>query len=99
MPKHCVAVGCTNHNMKEKKTSFHFFPVNEERRNNWAIAVRRQNHDSSQWQPSKHSHLCGEHFIEGKPNSDCSHPDYIPSIFGHKENHSEKMNQKVRRYL
>ena len=65
MPKHCIAFGCTNHNMKEIKVSFHVFPVDPTRRERWVAAVRRINPDGSRWEPSKHAVLCGDHFITG----------------------------------
>ena len=66
MPKSCVAVNCTSHNMKkDDKVSFHVFPKNIDRRERWIQAVKRQNEDGSKWIPSTHAVLCGKHFIEG----------------------------------
>ena len=59
-----------------KKVSYHVFPRDVERREQWLQAVKRQNIDGSKslnhskwlkWEPSKHAHavLCGEHFITG----------------------------------
>lgn len=72
MPKSCVAVNCTNHNLKNgkngQKVSFHVFPKDKDRRRKWINAVGRMNEDRSRWSPSKHAVLCGEHFIEGRDN-------------------------------
>ncbi|KAK2185556.1 hypothetical protein NP493_228g01004 [Ridgeia piscesae] len=82
MPKSCCAVACHNHNMmKDKKVSFHIFPVDQKRRDKWIVAVKRVNSDGSGWQPTRYTVLCGEHFMTGRPRDDPHHPDYIPSVF------------------
>ncbi|XP_076083481.1 uncharacterized protein LOC143054364 [Mytilus galloprovincialis] len=83
MPKSCCAVGCANHNFMLKKLSFHKFPKDKNRCSLWIAALKRDNPDGSQWEPTKNSVLCGEHFISGKPCDDQTHPDYIPTVFAH----------------
>ncbi|XP_029959347.1 THAP domain-containing protein 2-like [Salarias fasciatus] len=41
MPKSCCAVGCSNNNVKDKKLSFHIFPMDPDRRTKWVNAVKR----------------------------------------------------------
>ena len=70
MPKHCVAVGCTNHNfMHEKKLSFFRFPKKlkqSQRWEKWVQAVKRVNPDGSKWEPhGNYVYLCSDHFLEG----------------------------------
>jgi len=52
--------------MKDKKVSFHIFPVDQKRRDKWIVAVKRVNSDGSGWQPTRYTVLCGEHFMTGK---------------------------------
>lgn len=66
MPKSCCAVGCSNHNMMEKKLSFHLFPTDPERRRKWVKAVNRQAQDGLEWSPARTTVLCCEHFASGK---------------------------------
>ena len=55
MPKHCVAFGCTNHNLKlGKNISYHVFPRDADGKQRWVQAVKRQNIDGSNCEPSKH---------------------------------------------
>lgn len=54
------------------------FPTNEEQRNAWIAAVRRD-----KWLPTESSHICSAHFVQGRPSSDPRHPDYVPSVFPH----------------
>ena len=71
MPKSCVAVNCTNHNLMGKDgLTFHIFPDREKKKEKfekWVQAVKRINKDSSRWYPNgKYIYLCSEHFMEGK---------------------------------
>ena len=71
MPKSCVAVNCSNHNMMRKEgLKFHIFTDKDkkkEKRAKWVQACKRVNGDGSQWYPnSKYVFLCSEHFIESK---------------------------------
>uniref|UniRef100_A0A672FA97 THAP-type domain-containing protein n=1 Tax=Salarias fasciatus TaxID=181472 RepID=A0A672FA97_SALFA len=66
MPKNCFAVGCSNHNMKDKKLSFHIFPMDPDRRRKWVNAVKREESDGSAWTPTHTTGLCGEHSLSGK---------------------------------
>lgn len=66
MPKHCVAYGCTNHNLKTLQVGFHRFPAAPERRKRWIAVCKRVNKDGTTWEPGKHAVLCGAHFISGK---------------------------------
>ena len=70
MPKHCVAVGCTNYNfMHEKNLSFFRFPYKlkqSKRWEKWVQAVKKVNSDGSKWEPHEiYVYLCSDHFIQG----------------------------------
>ena len=56
----CVAVGCSNRKNRER-VSFYRFPTENERRQRWIAAVKRDN-----WLPTEHSRLCSQHFVSGK---------------------------------
>ena len=61
-----------------------FFVVqrkDSERTRKWALAISRQNANGSLWMPSKHSLLCGHHFVSGQPTDDPRSVDFIPSLF------------------
>ncbi|XP_033118578.1 THAP domain-containing protein 2-like [Anneissia japonica] len=105
MPGNCEAVGCTNHTlMLENKPSFHRFPKDSERRKKWTNALKKLNRDGTEWTPSSTARICGEHFINGKPNhNDPTHPDYVPSVFKHtlstvnKQKKMSRYNSAVKR--
>lgn len=89
----CVAIGCSMRrgtNLLSAVRMFSF-PTESSRRSQWEKAVNRRN-----WTPSKWSTLCNLHFITGQPSTDPLHPDYVPSIFKYKNNHSSLF--KVARY-
>ena len=69
MPKSCVAVGCTNNNMKNQDVTFHIFPNREKKKEKWqrwVNAVKRINSDGSAWIPKgNYVYICSHHFIEG----------------------------------
>jgi hypothetical protein len=101
MPLHCVAYGCTNHNLKANKPGFFRFPNNnEELRKKWVKACRRKNPDGSEWNPQgKNVYICGEHFNTGRPHKkDPNHPDYVPSIFTFNQVSAKQIENKIRRY-
>uniref|UniRef100_A0AAV2JJ23 THAP domain-containing protein 1 n=1 Tax=Knipowitschia caucasica TaxID=637954 RepID=A0AAV2JJ23_KNICA len=98
MPKSCCAVGCSNHNMMGKKFSFFTFPKHPERWKKWVNSVKRVNPDGSDWRPSKLTVLCSEHFLSGRPSTDPTHPDFIPSIFKHIKTDSKSSESKLRRF-
>lgn len=54
----CAAFGCTNR--CENGFRLVAFPRNEERRKQWAVAVKRSdpNHTGALWQPTNYSRLC-----------------------------------------
>ena len=73
MPKSCVAVGCSNHNiMTDDKLTFHIPNKQKfrERWSRWVQACKRVNVDATKWElSSRYVYLCSEHFITSKfPN-------------------------------
>ncbi|XP_045211364.2 THAP domain-containing protein 6-like [Mercenaria mercenaria] len=98
MPNTCCAVGCSNHGRMLKKLSFFTFPNDEERREKWISAVKRVNSDGTKWLPSKYTVLCSDHFIQGKPNRDPAHPDFVPSLFGHVKTTPKETDAKLKRF-
>ena len=76
MPKSCVAVGCTNHNMMEKTgLTFHISPnriKKKEKLEKWVQAMKRVNEDGSTWCPKgNYVYICSEHFISGELTYKC----------------------------
>ena len=62
MVNNCCVCGCKNYVGKRQGLRFFRFPLaHKERCAKWAAAVRRQN-----WQPTKSSRICNEHFVSGK---------------------------------
>ncbi|XP_041090493.1 THAP domain-containing protein 8-like, partial [Polyodon spathula] len=61
MPKYCTAPNCNNsagQTSSDKKISFYKYPLHEPGRlKRWLTNMKREN-----WTPSKHQHLCNEHF-------------------------------------
>lgn len=84
----CCAVGCTNRGGKDS-VSFYRFPANEEQRQKWTAAVKRDG-----WQPTSATRLCSAHFAKGKRDSNPLSPDFVPSIFNHTP--SQMRLQKIR---
>ena len=57
----CCAVSCSNrYGMPGKR--FYSFPKDEELRDRWTAAVSRKD-----WNPTKYTKICSDHFITGKP--------------------------------
>ncbi|XP_045194227.2 THAP domain-containing protein 2-like [Mercenaria mercenaria] len=98
MPNHCCAVGCSNHGRMLKKLSFFTFPKDDERREKWISAVKRVNPDGTKWQPNKYTVLCSDHFIQGKPNRDPAHPDFVPSLFEYVKTTPKETKSKLKRF-
>ena len=58
----CCAYGCRNRHGERPGLGFFRFPtLPSERRKKWILAVRRKD-----WQPAKHSRICGDHFVSGE---------------------------------
>ncbi|XP_037650709.1 uncharacterized protein LOC119503167 [Sebastes umbrosus] len=88
MPDSCCAVGCTNRRGNKPGLCFYRIPSerdNLERRRWWISAIRRDSvpGESKQWQPSKYTRICNEHFINGAKSDDPLSPDWVPSVFSH----------------
>ena len=71
MPDSCCAIGCTHRRGDKPGLCFYRIPSekeNPERRRLWICALRRASvpGEDKQWQPSKYTRLCSEHFIKGK---------------------------------
>ncbi|KAJ8280305.1 hypothetical protein GJAV_G00052990 [Gymnothorax javanicus] len=58
MPKYCSAPNCKNDAKNSDRKSFYKFPLNDPARlKQWLINMGRED-----WTPSRHQHLCHEHF-------------------------------------
>ncbi|XP_049271283.1 THAP domain-containing protein 1-like [Rhipicephalus sanguineus] len=81
----CCVVSCTNrYTSCPAVTTFHCFstrPCFIGQRQKWITAVRRKNHDGTNWEPSRHAKICSAHFVGGVPSKDVSSPSYVPTIF------------------
>lgn len=58
---------------------------------------RRKNPDGTDWEPSKNSRICGEHFVNGAPSDDKSDPDFIPTWFPKRYQKKPKTKQDFER--
>ncbi|XP_062328760.1 peroxynitrite isomerase THAP4-like isoform X1 [Osmerus eperlanus] len=96
MPDSCCAIGCTNRRGGKPGLCFYRIPSdkeNPERRRLWICAIIKRNVTShsgegKQWQPSKYTRICSEHFIKGQPAYEMmeTDPDWAPSLhLGHTE--------------
>ncbi|KAK3598290.1 hypothetical protein CHS0354_019816 [Potamilus streckersoni] len=88
MDNTCWVNGCTNRADDSVKRSFYTIPIvrkfegeqtktlSEERRRPWLANINRRD------VPSKHSKICSDHFIQGKPEDlyNRSHPDWAPTL-------------------
>lgn len=79
----CCVVGCQNSSVKAPKgVSFHRFPArNEEQRELWIKALKRQTVDGSNWKPGSSDRICSDHFYDKKVSNIRNSPSYVPSIF------------------
>ncbi|XP_055943111.1 THAP domain-containing protein 1-like [Argiope bruennichi] len=91
----CAAYGCKNrpHN-KIPGITFHKFPKDISLRNEWLLALRREN-----FRPTKYSRLCSEHFSEDqidRTSLACVRlrANAVPTIFkGYPKHLQKKLNQ------
>jgi THAP domain len=72
------------------------FPTNPQRRSEWSRAVRRIDpRTKKDWQPSKHSALCSEHFLPNNFRLDRGYTilksDAIPTVFNFPQQTSTKV--------
>jgi len=102
MPRSCVAVGCTNHQLMGKDISFHIFPNKtrkKEKWEKWVLAMKRINADGTPWYPgSNYVYVCSEHFQTGRPSADPDHPNYVQNIFKFKKCDNKKNKLRLQRY-
>ena len=82
MPATCVVFQCShrrNEASKAKGRSFFRFPEDKRKRRAWVKAINREN-----WQPSEHSRICSDHFVDGWHSDDPADVNYVPTIFQYK---------------
>ena len=63
MPNSCFAPGCQNRKSKRRDLIFYRFPANQNQRDLWLRAIRRDKYDERLLACAR---LCSEHFISGK---------------------------------
>ncbi|XP_014271233.1 uncharacterized protein [Halyomorpha halys] len=83
MGGNCIVYGCKNRKevSNPSKLTFHRFTVNPELKDKWIKAIRREN-----WEPSKNTHICSEHFKEEDFDKTSPFRTYlkknaVPSVF------------------
>lgn len=70
MPQYCVAVNCRNRckskclDAQGKPITFHRFPNDPDRRQQWIAAVCRSGDEEKPWKPTACSCVCSVHFTE-----------------------------------
>ena len=79
--KKCCVSGCENTDLNCKGVHFHLVvrTRSKEQSDEWIRIIKKQN--GQDWNPSKHTKICGAHFASGEFNSDPDHPDFLPTIF------------------
>ncbi|KAK3874885.1 hypothetical protein Pcinc_020204 [Petrolisthes cinctipes] len=85
----CCAVGCKNR-ARRGSVSFYLFPANQELREKWIAAVKRDG-----WQPTPYTRLCSNHFAKGHRDSNPLSPDFVPSIFHHTPSHKRHQRHQA----
>ncbi|XP_070410399.1 uncharacterized protein [Nothobranchius furzeri] len=74
----CCAVGCSNRQGYKANVAFYRIPADEDKRRLWLAAINRK-----EWQPSKYTRICSEHFLQGQKSDNPLSPNYVPSVFAH----------------
>ncbi|XP_068166667.1 THAP domain-containing protein 1-like [Antennarius striatus] len=88
MVNSCAVFGCTNRSTRDRK-SYYVLPsvitnqgdqtkeLSEKRRRQWIANLRR-----TSFTPSRHTRICSDHFISGKPAPlyDTTNPDWAPTL-------------------
>ncbi len=78
---YCVVTGCHHVKGREQCSFFNVKRKSDDVTELWRQRIRRENPDGSLWAPTKHSRICGCHFLKNKPSISPTDPDYGPSIF------------------
>ncbi|XP_064470225.1 peroxynitrite isomerase THAP4-like [Ornithodoros turicata] len=86
MPSHnnCCIVGCNATYANSTGIRLYSFPwktYEKDRRATWIQLVRRETSTGKLWEPTKHSRICGKHFVGNVKSDEERHPAYNPSIF------------------
>ncbi|XP_051502433.1 THAP domain-containing protein 1-like [Myxocyprinus asiaticus] len=104
MPDSCCSIGCNNQRGDKPGLCFYRIPSekeNPERRRLWICAIRHTSipGEGKEWQPSKYTRLCSEHFIKGAKSDDLLSPDWVPSVFSHTPTTKKRKREKdMKRY-
>ena len=82
---------------KEQKITFHRFPANKERREQWIKACLKHNSLPGNLDAAR---ICGRHFQTGKQVDLPGHPSYVPTIFEKYDdvNNKESNQKNIDRY-
>ena len=76
VPVSCCAVNCTNRFKRDSGIGFYTIPAKQVRREAWLRAISRAG-----WEAKSSDHLCGEHFVSGRPSRDPKNVDYVTTLF------------------
>ena len=78
--KKCCIKDCQNGDLKDKGLHFHLvLRKNQHQTDQWIKQIRK--HNGLDWNPTKHTKICGDHFVSGQFSSMPDHPDYVPTLF------------------
>ncbi|XP_023319302.1 uncharacterized protein LOC111694634 [Trichogramma pretiosum] len=107
--KRCCVHNCQNKTGITQVPFYHFptdnklFPHKVARRNAWIKAVRLNRSDGSEWQPSKHDLICGQHFVGNikseHPNSPSFNPTIFPAAYKNTISNPEEARQRFERWI
>ena len=76
IPVSCLTVNCSNLFSVDSGIVFMYFLLTAKEKKQWVQAISRD-----KWEPKSHHHLCGEHFVGGRPSKVSNSIDYILTIF------------------
>lgn len=84
--KECQALGCKNYSCINKNVSYHYFPTDDNAKQQWIIALKRKD-----YKPAKYAVVCSDHFTNdcfisndetfGDNKRKRLHGNAVPSIF------------------
>ncbi|XP_053541903.1 LOW QUALITY PROTEIN: THAP domain-containing protein 1-like [Ictalurus punctatus] len=104
VPDSCCSIRCSNQRGDKPELCFYRIPSekeNPERRRLWICVIRHASFpgEGQEWQPSKYTRVCSEHFIKGAKSDDPLSPDWVPSVFLHtKATKRRKREKDMERY-
>ncbi|XP_069683633.1 uncharacterized protein [Periplaneta americana] len=91
---YCCVPFCRSEHIKGSDVSFHHFPLDDELKMKWCLAIYRQgDKPGTLWSPSRGSRVCSKHFKEADFSISTTRkrllPKVIPSVFEYYPKHKQ----------